>query len=103
MIRLPPALVLFVALVLSVSFAVFAQDVPETAYDESESLPCESVPVVSATLIETSTGSPTPPPRVSRFRLESRSRIAMLHLAKREGRADSNSDLLITLDHLLRC
>jgi type IV secretory pathway protease TraF len=40
-------LVLLAALVLSVSFAVPAEDVPETAYDESESLPCGITPVVS--------------------------------------------------------
>lgn len=39
-----PVLVVFVALALSVSFEVPAEDVPETAYDESETLPVESVP-----------------------------------------------------------
>lgn len=35
-------LVLFVGLVLSASFAIPAEDVPETVYDDSESLPCET-------------------------------------------------------------
>jgi hypothetical protein len=43
-------LVLFVVLVLGVSFAVPAEDIPDTAYDKSESLPCESTPVVSIAL-----------------------------------------------------
>jgi len=36
------------ALVLSVSFAVPAEDVLETSYDESEALPYESTPVFSS-------------------------------------------------------
>ena len=34
-------LLLLAALVLGLSFAIQAEDDPETAYDESESLPCE--------------------------------------------------------------
>ena len=41
-----PVVVLLVALVLSVSFAVPAENVPETAYDESESLRCAGTPVI---------------------------------------------------------
>lgn len=40
-------LVLFVALALSASFAIPAEDVPETAYDESETLPAESAPTLA--------------------------------------------------------
>ena len=43
-----PALVLLIAVVLGVSVAVPAEDVPETAYDESESLPYESTSVFSS-------------------------------------------------------
>jgi hypothetical protein len=42
-------LVVLVALVLSVSFAVPAEDAPETAYDESETLPIEGVPTLAIT------------------------------------------------------
>ena len=48
------ALVVIIALVLGVSFTVPAEDVPETAYDEPESLPCESTPVVSMAVPATS-------------------------------------------------
>ena len=47
MAYLRPMLVLLISLVLSVSFAVPTDDVRETAYDESESLPCDRTPVVS--------------------------------------------------------
>ncbi len=40
------ALVLLLLLVFGVSLAV-PEDVPETAYDESETLPCEGSPVFS--------------------------------------------------------
>ena len=43
--RLRSVLVLLFALALSVSFAIPAQDVPETDYDESESVPYESTPM----------------------------------------------------------
>ena len=41
------ALLLFVLLFLGLSWAVPAEDVAETAYDESESLPYESTPLIS--------------------------------------------------------
>jgi hypothetical protein len=40
-------LALLVVLVMSVSFAVPAEDAPETSYDESESLPFDGTPVLS--------------------------------------------------------
>jgi hypothetical protein len=40
-------LVLFVLLAFGLSLAVPAEDVPETVYDESETLPCESTPPFS--------------------------------------------------------
>jgi hypothetical protein len=40
-------LILFVLLGFGLSLAVPAEDVPETAYDESETLPYESTPPVS--------------------------------------------------------
>ena len=40
-------LVLLIAVVLAMSVAVPAEDVPETAYDESEALPYESTSVFS--------------------------------------------------------
>ena len=42
--------VLFVLLAFGVSLAVPAEDVPETAYDESEALPFEGVPLFSIPL-----------------------------------------------------
>ncbi len=47
MLHLRPLLALLVILILNVSFAVPAEDVPETSYDESQSLPFDRIPVVS--------------------------------------------------------
>lgn len=45
--KLRSAFVLLVAIVLGLSFAVLQEDVPETAFDESEGLPYESTPLFS--------------------------------------------------------
>lgn len=96
-------LVLFVALVLSVSFAVPAEDVPETAYDESESLPWESTPVVSLATPEISAKAPMVEPRVSRPLLESSSKPSTPSVDNQRRRTYRSSGFLTNLDHLLRC
>jgi hypothetical protein len=103
MIQFRSMLLVFVALVLSVSFAVPAEDVPETAYDESESLPCESTPVVSAAVPETVPEAPCLRPRASWLRLDSLRRPGAPHLENRKSWADPISASLIILDHSLRC
>jgi hypothetical protein len=50
-------LVLFVLLAFGVSLAVPAEDVPETAYDESEALPFEGTPRFSTIVPETVTAA----------------------------------------------
>jgi hypothetical protein len=47
------ALLLFVFLILGLSLGVPAQDVPETTYDESESLPYEGTPSISTKIAAT--------------------------------------------------
>jgi hypothetical protein len=48
-------LVLFVLLGFGLSLAVPAEDVPETAYDESEALPYEGTPLFSTVVPQAST------------------------------------------------
>ena len=102
MTKLRSVLVLLFALVLSVSFAVPAEDVPETAYDESESLPYESTPVVSIAVSETVTKAPAVRAHVPLFRLGSL-RLEAQHLDLGTGSAYPISDSLTILDHSLRC
>jgi hypothetical protein len=103
MTRSRSALVLLVALVLSVSFAVPAEDVPETAYDESESLPCESTPVVSIAAPETVGEAPAVragPSQLLRTSLKS------LEVRRSDRWAEllcTVSHSLIILDHSFRC
>ena len=96
-------LVLLVALVLSVSFAVPAEDAPETAYDESESLPCESTPVVSIAAPENTVKTSTVRPSASRLRFGSLTSSDTQKLAPRIGCAYPTSDSVAILEHSLRC
>jgi hypothetical protein len=96
------ALVLLATFALNVSFAIPAEDVPETAYDESESLPYEMAPLFSADLVQES--SP-----ILQFvptglgELVSAPRHALGLAEWRELAAHHISGSLIILDHTLRC
>jgi len=96
-------LVLLVALVLSVSFAVSAEDLPETAYDESESLPCESTAVVSIAAPETVGEAPAVragPSQLLRIPLR---RLEVRRSGRRARLSCTVSHSLIILDHSFRC
>jgi hypothetical protein len=62
--RLP--LILFVLLFLGLSLAVPAEDLTETAYDESEAQPCESTPLISNVTPQATAANPTVPIAQSR-------------------------------------
>jgi hypothetical protein len=96
-------LVLLVALVLSVSFAVAAEDVPETAYDESESLPCESTPVVSIAALETVGEAPAVRAGPSQLLRTSLGRLEVRRSDRRTGLPCTVSHSRIILDHSFRC
>jgi hypothetical protein len=96
-------LVLLVALVLSVSFAVPAEDVPETAYDESESLPFESTPEVSIAMPEAVAEAPVVRPRDYRLRPAFLRRPGAQQVDREAGRVYPVCDSLSILDHPRRC
>lgn len=97
-------LVLLVASVLSVSFAVQAEDIPETLYDESEALPYEKTLSFSNEVLQhsaqvlqsTLTFGPL-------FRRGFLSRRDAIRAEGRQRAVPPNSDLLTILDHSLRC
>jgi hypothetical protein len=95
--------VLLVALVLSVSFAVPAEDVPETAYDESESLPCESTPVVSIAAPKAVGEAPAVRAGASQFLRTSLRRLEVRRSDRQAGLSCTVSHSLIILDHSFRC
>ena len=53
-----PPLVLFVLLFLGLSLAIPAEDLMETAYDESEAQPCESTPLISNVIAQAASATP---------------------------------------------
>ena len=102
MFKLRSALVLLVALFVSLAFAVPAEDVPETAYDESESLPYESTPVISIAVPETAEQAVAVRSRVSSLLLGSL-RLGLEQADRIAGRAYPMSDSLTILHRSFRC
>ena len=96
-------LVLLVALVLSVSFAVPAEDVPETAYDESESLPCERTPVVSIAAPETVREAPAVRAGTSQLLRTSLRSLELCRSVRWAELPCTVSHFLIILNHSFRC
>jgi hypothetical protein len=54
-----PCLVFFVLLVLGISPAIPAEDLPDTAYDESETQPYESIPSIPNLMAQTASATQT--------------------------------------------
>lgn len=96
------ALVLFATFALSVSFAAPAEDLPETAYDESESLPYEMTPPLSGDLVQESAPTLQVVP-IAPSDLFSTPRQALVRAGYRGLAAHHIPDSLIILDHTLRC
>lgn len=96
-------LVLLVALILSVSFAVPAEDVPETAYDDSESLPCESTPVVSIAAPKAVGEAPAVRAGTSQLLRTSLKRLEVRRSECWAGLPCTVSHFLIVLDRSFRC
>jgi len=99
---LPSALVLLTTFALSLSFAVQAEDLPETAYDESESLPYEMTPPLSGDLVQESAPTLQVVPIVPSD-LFSTPPKSVLSLVGCSELAHPISDSVIILDHSLRC
>jgi len=98
-----PVLIFFVLLGFGVSLAVPVEDAPDTAYDESELLPYEGVPLFSIVVPQT-------PGRIAEAERSCDSLLRFNSLAKRCKRCRENnprshrvSDSLPILNHSLRC
>ena len=101
--QLRSVFVLFVALGVSVSFAMPAEDAPETAYDESESLPCESTPVVSVAMPNTIREALAVRVGTSQVLRTSLRRLEVRRSDRRAELACTVSHSLVILDHSVRC
>ena len=100
MIRSRYMFVLLVALMLGVSSAMATEDVPETAYDESESLPWKGTPLVSIAVPAIAAKVPRVETGALHIRFNLR-RMQWLNKSKQEVHV--NFDDLSILHHLLRC
>lgn len=96
-----PLCVVFVALALSVSFAAPAEDVLETAYDESELLPYENTSVLSIRLANAE--APPRPTRVPPLRLGPQTKLRTQRINHGNGWACPICDSLTILNHSRRC
>ena len=101
--RASSILVLFVLLAFGLSLAVPAEDVPETAYDESESLPCESTPVVSIAAPEPVAEAPTVCARASLLHRGSLGGVGTHPIDHGIGSPGLNSGSLTIHNHSFRC
>jgi hypothetical protein len=90
------ALILLVALFVSLAYTLPAEDVPETTYDESECLPCESTPVLSIPVTEAVAQAAGPRARTCPLLLGSL-RLGQEQANRMAGRAYPISDSLTIL------
>jgi hypothetical protein len=97
-------LVLCVLLGFGVCLAVLAEDVPETVYDESDSLPYEGTPLCFTTVSQpVASRVPAPRAHISPLWSGSLREPGQRHLDHSAGSPYPVSDSLIILDHSLRC
>ncbi len=97
------ALVLLVAMGIGVCFVVPASDLPDTAYDESESIFFEDTPVFCIALPNTRLEAPALRMSASRLRINTERMRRASPLDHAASRVFTMSDSLITLNHLFRC
>jgi hypothetical protein len=98
-----PVFLLCVAVVLGLSSVVPAEDLPETAYDESESLPYTSAPVFSTAVPSAVVPVPVRRLLVARSGLGSLRNLCTLRFEQGRGCRYPICDSLTILDHTLRC
>jgi hypothetical protein len=103
MSRSRPLLVLLIAVVLGLSSVVPAEDAPETAYDESESLPYASTAMFSIAVPSAIVPVPVGRLLVALSRLGSLRRLGALRFEQVRGLPYPICDSLTILDHTLRC
>ena len=96
-------LILCVLLGFGVSLAVPAEDVPETPYDESETLPCEGTPLFSIAAPEAVAAAPAVLACVSPLGLDTVARRCESYWKHRAWATRPILDPLTILNRSLRC
>lgn len=98
------AIIFLVSLTVGLSPAVPIEDLSETAFDESETLPYESTPLFSSVALQARARTPQPMLKPgSPFHLGSLTRRCERRAEHRAWSAHPISDSLTILDHSLRC
>ena len=96
-------LAVLVALVFGLSLAVSAEDVPDTAYDESDSLPYEITSIFCIAQLRPVAQGQAVLPRSSLRCLASRRSFNKQDHANRTGLPHSVAHYLNVLEHFFRC
>lgn len=94
---------LLLLLGFGVSLPVSAEDVPETPYDESETLPCASTPVFSIAMLKPFAETPASQYRVPLLRLVAPKRLGSRHPGHWADLFRSSFIYITNLDRSLRC
>jgi hypothetical protein len=100
--KLRPALALFVLLFLGVSLVVLAEDLMDTAYDESEVQPCESTPLISNVIAQAASATPTV--RIAQGRkLANPTQIIAIHINLTDAHRPAAAQVALVLLCTLLC
>ena len=99
----PFTLIFFALLSLGLFMGVPAEDLAETAFDESESQPCEGTALFSIAGADTLAQAPTLRCRTSLLRLGSSIRLGTKLLSHGLDPAHQISNFLVIFEHSLRC
>ena len=97
------AFVLLATFALSVSFGVPAEDVPETAYDESEALPYEGAPLFSIAVLPLSTRTTQTVPNSLHQKVGVPSRFPSARIRDNEAKGATDTRISLALLCTLLC
>ena len=97
-------IVLVMILGLGLFLTVPLEDLPETAFDESETQPLEGIPLFSTALLQAQARTPQPKLKLdARFRSDSTTEPHEPHVERVLPSSHPISDSITILDHSLRC
>lgn len=96
-------LVLLAAMVFGGSFVLLPEDLPETPYDESETLPYDDTPVLSSVLLDLAKSNEFMASMNTSLGLDLEAIHGRIRVECGKAAVDPNVDSLTILDHCLRC
>ena len=97
------AFILLVLLVFCFSLAVPAEDLPETAYDESETFPFEGTPLFSNVIFQAAASATGPVGSGVHLRSGTACRFAVTRITERDGYRGTEARVALALRCTLLC